>query len=67
MIRMRMPLVIVLVLAFASSTVFAKDGRHGKHELVIVGSVVGYDELVSLANITSGHSCRFSSSGLRNG
>ena len=48
-----MPLITVLLLIYASSAIFANGRRQRKHELVVAGSVVGYDELIPLANITS--------------
>lgn len=51
--EMTMPLIIVLLVVCASSAIFAAGGRLRKEELVVTGRVVSYDQLVSLANITS--------------
>lgn len=51
--RLTMRLIVVLSFVFASSIIFADHGGREKGEVLIVGSVVAYDERVSLANITS--------------
>jgi hypothetical protein len=46
-------LVVVLLIVFASPIARAGGESCGKQDLVITGVVVGYDQLIQLANITS--------------